>query len=56
MSGLKIHLSEDLIEPLELVRVERCDKSVGSTARALLRQILISRGLLDIENPTSKEA
>ncbi len=47
MSGSTMHLSEDLQGPLEVVRKERCDRTLGETARALLRKELISRGLLE---------
>jgi len=44
--GRTIRLSEDLMEPLEKVRRERYDKNIAQTTRALLREVLKSRGLL----------
>ncbi len=47
--GTIIRLSEDLMEPLERLREERCDKNIAATTRALLRQALKSRGLYEME-------
>jgi len=55
MSYEKVHLSKDLLEPLEQVRIERHDRTIGTTTRALLREILISRGLLDLEQAPQEE-